>query len=89
MSARETLRREMTHQHLYMTDECADELIDAALREHAHELAEQQRAWANEPLTDAGAPEYGSVENVLEAADRIDPYLNGEGPGRPGEEPTA
>jgi hypothetical protein len=39
----------------------------------AHELAEQQRAWASEPLTDAGAPEYGSVENVLVAADRIDP----------------
>ena len=39
MNAREELRREMTHNHLYMTDEQADELIDA----FAHELAEQQR----------------------------------------------
>lgn len=78
MSARDVLLREMTHNHLYMDDDRANELIDA----FAHELAEQQRAWAREPLTDAGAPEYGSVENVLEAADRIDPYVNGAGPVR-------
>ena len=55
--------------------------------EYAHELAEQQRAWAREPLTDAGAPEYGSVENVIEAADRIDPFASA-GLVRPDEEPT-
>ncbi|MEU6058014.1 hypothetical protein [Streptomyces sp. NPDC047097] len=35
MTAREDLRREMTHNHLYMTEERADELIDAALAEAA------------------------------------------------------
>lgn len=43
---------------------------DVVLDQHAHQLAEQIRAWAHE---DGGAPEYGSIENVLEAADRIDP----------------
>ncbi|MFH9248225.1 hypothetical protein ACH4LK_22690 [Streptomyces lydicus] len=33
MSAREELHREMVHNHLYMTDERADELIDAAICE--------------------------------------------------------
>ncbi|WP_051797712.1 hypothetical protein [Streptomyces sp. NRRL S-337] len=33
MSAREELHREMVHNHLYMTDERADELIDAAIAE--------------------------------------------------------
>lgn len=38
MTAREELRREMVHNHLYMTEDRADELIDATLQE-----AEQQR----------------------------------------------
>ena len=42
MTARDELRREMTHNHLYMTDERADELINA----YAHQLAEQIRAAA-------------------------------------------
>lgn len=33
MTAREELLREMTHGHLYMTDERANELIDAVLLE--------------------------------------------------------
>jgi hypothetical protein len=44
----------------------AGRMVDA----YAHELADTIRAWAEE---DGGAPEYGSIENVLEAADRIDP----------------
>ncbi|MGA5035072.1 hypothetical protein ACPB8P_31575 [Streptomyces cellulosae] len=55
---------------------------------YAHELAERQRAWAHEPMTDAGAPEYGSVENVLDAADRIDPYVEGVGFASAGESGT-
>ncbi len=43
------------------------------LDKHAHELAEQIRAWARDGS--AGAPEYGSAENVLEAADLIDPKV--------------
>lgn len=71
MSARDELRREMVHYHLYMTDERADELIDA----FAHELAEQQRRWAvDDDIGDSRAPEYGSYENVLNAADLIDPH---------------
>jgi hypothetical protein len=52
---------------------------DAILALHAHELAEKIRAWAREPLTDAGAPEYGSVENVLDAANLIDPEVSSNG----------
>ncbi|WP_329217248.1 hypothetical protein [Streptomyces microflavus] len=37
MTAREELRREMVHHHLYMTEERADELIDAALQEAAQQ----------------------------------------------------
>lgn len=61
MTARDELRREMTHNHLHMTDERADELIDAciaeALRDPAHReaLAEILRrearinpAWLND-----------------------------------------
>jgi hypothetical protein len=46
VSARARLLREMTHNHLYMTDESAAELVQAALDEHAHQLAERQRAFA-------------------------------------------
>lgn len=43
---------------------------DAFIDAFAHELAERIRAWAPD---DGHAPEYGSTENVLEAADLIDP----------------
>lgn len=33
MTARDDLLREMTHGHLYMTDERAEELLDAAVAE--------------------------------------------------------
>lgn len=33
MTARDELLREMTHNHLYMTDERAEELLDAAITE--------------------------------------------------------
>lgn len=42
MTARDDLLREMTHNHLYMTDERAEELIDA----YTHELAEKIRETA-------------------------------------------
>jgi hypothetical protein len=43
MSARDELLREMTHNHLYMTDDRANELVDALLAEHARKLAERLR----------------------------------------------
>lgn len=75
MSARDDLLREMTHQHLYMTDERANELLDA----YAHELAEQQRAWIAD-RTDM--PWWAD-----EIADVIDPKKSAA-PLRPDEEPT-
>ncbi len=80
MSARGDLLREMTHQHLYMTDERANELIDA----YAHVLAEEQRAYAREvgvPLEDGDTVAAGDV------IDLIDPHASA-GPVRPDEEPT-
>ncbi|MET4670844.1 hypothetical protein [Streptomyces sp. PvR018] len=50
MTAREELRREMVHNHLYMTEERADELIDAALQE-----AEQKRRDDEPPTVPAAA----------------------------------
>lgn len=52
------------------TPEQADHAARSVLDQHAHQLAEEIREWAKE---DGGAPEYGSIDNVLEAADRIDP----------------
>lgn len=63
MTARDDLLREMTHQHLYMTDERAEELVNA----FAHELAEQIRAHANEDM------DYYSPSGQYVAADLIDP----------------
>lgn len=79
MSARAELLREMTHNHLYMDDERANELIDA----FAHEMAGQIRGWAAVQVS-------GEIEEIYGyAADLIDPeaedYL---GPVRPDEEPT-
>jgi len=65
MSARDELRREMTHNHLYMTDEDADELIDA----YAHQLAETIRASRDETR---GAVQATKVMDF--AAGLIDPY---------------
>ncbi|MEU6597839.1 hypothetical protein [Streptomyces flaveolus] len=47
MSARDELLREMTHNHLYMTNERANELIDA----YTHELAERIRQMDTDPGT--------------------------------------
>jgi hypothetical protein len=49
----------------------ADAVVDEILNEHAHELAEKIRVEA----PDMGAEEYGSHQNVLEAADLIDPEV--------------
>lgn len=85
MSARETLRQEMTRNHLYMTDEQADELINA----FAHELAEQQRMWALDYVGDGDNSSYDHTYDITLganlAADLIDPYA---GPVHPDEEPT-
>ncbi|SEC03915.1 hypothetical protein SAMN04490357_1025 [Streptomyces misionensis] len=51
MSARADLLREMTHNHLYMDDDRANELIDA----YAHELAEQIRQMDTDPGTQFAA----------------------------------
>lgn len=42
MSARDELRREMVHNHLYMTDERADELIDACIVEALTDRAQHE-----------------------------------------------
>lgn len=76
MTAREELRREMTHNHLYMTDERADELID----EFAHELAEEQRA-----ALERGPGADWDYETGRRLSDLIDPRV---GPAS-SEEPTA
>lgn len=72
MSAREELFRGLIEHACCFDDDEANKLLDA----FAHELAEQQRAWTREPLTDAGAEEYGSVDNILRGADRIDPQVS-------------
>jgi hypothetical protein len=78
MSARERLTDALKNPGLVgLRDEEAAELIDG----FAHELAEQQRAYAREvglPLEDGGYVSAGDVIDV------IDPGL----PVRPGEEPT-
>jgi hypothetical protein len=73
MSARAELLREMTHNHLYMDDERAAELVDA----FARELAEEQRAYAREcglTLVDGA---YVSLGDVI---DLIDPSAGSETP---------
>ncbi|MFE9850357.1 hypothetical protein ACFYPN_16305 [Streptomyces sp. NPDC005576] len=50
MTARDELRQEMVRNHLYMTEERADELIDAALQE-----AEHSRAADGPPMVPAAA----------------------------------
>lgn len=97
MSARDELLREMTHNHLYMTDERANELLDA----FAHELAEQQRGLTVYELDWAPGnhqwqcPRCGTVGNVTPTmASTPGPWHRcrvadaSAGPVRPGEEPT-
>lgn len=65
MTARDDLLREMTHNHLYMTDERAGDLIAA----YAHELAERIRAHDYDP------GEVGPVHLAFQdAAALIDPF---------------
>lgn len=42
MTARDELRREMVHYHLYMTDDRADELIDACIVEALTDRAQHE-----------------------------------------------
>ncbi|MFJ3601933.1 hypothetical protein ACIPVA_03960 [Streptomyces anulatus] len=44
MTAQDELRREMVHNHLYMTEERADELINALLAEAANRVRTLHRA---------------------------------------------
>lgn len=46
MTARDDLLREMTHNHLYMTDERAEELVDAAITEVLTDPREHDRVAA-------------------------------------------
>lgn len=46
MTARDELLREMTHNHLYMTDERAEELLDAAITEALTNPREHERVAA-------------------------------------------
>lgn len=46
MTARDELLREMTHNHLYMTDERADELLDAAITEALTDPSQHTRVAA-------------------------------------------
>ena len=48
-------------------------VIDANLDAYAHELAETIRSEATRPEEPLNASEYGSHDNVLAAADLIDP----------------
>lgn len=43
MTARDDLLREMTHNHLYMTDERAEELVDAAITEALTDPSQHQQ----------------------------------------------
>lgn len=70
MNARERLLRALADDELCMCGGPACPTPEALVDAFAHELADSIRAWAEE---DGGAPEYGSIENVLEAADLIDP----------------
>ncbi|MFF5404603.1 hypothetical protein ACFY8K_16820 [Streptomyces misionensis] len=82
MSARADLLREMTHNHLYMTDERANELIDA----FAHELAERLRSVHGSGEGDAW--NWWDAADIPGAcADLIDPHVSAT-PVRPDEEPT-
>jgi hypothetical protein len=82
MSARADLLREMTHNHLYMDDERANELIDA----FAHELAERLRNVHGSGEGDAWNW-WDAADIPAACADLIDPHV-GAGPVRPDEEPT-
>lgn len=78
MSARDELRREMTHNHLYMTDERADELIDDLLHETAGRLRERgnsamEAADAQGGRTTPSDPKYDKAATWYAAADLIDP----------------
>lgn len=71
MSARSELKSVLSMRHV--APDNAWELIDALLREHAHELAQKQRAKAEEYES------YGEVDRAegwMEAANSIDPKMN-------------
>lgn len=82
MSARDDLLREMTHNHLYMDDERANELIDAFARELAEEIR-SERDDMNIPCSPA-TPD--TIAGMDYAANLIDPQ--GHEGVRLDEEPT-
>lgn len=67
VSARDEVVNGLSEHACCFSEEDAKRMVDAL----AHELAEEIRTWVREG--GAGAPEYGSSENVSEAADLIDP----------------
>lgn len=59
VTARDELLREMTHNHLYMTDERAEELLDAAIAEALTDPRQHERVAAilrREDLIRHGSP---------------------------------
>ncbi|MEU3522318.1 hypothetical protein AB0E62_00320 [Streptomyces sp. NPDC038707] len=56
----------------------ARKAIDAALQEHAHELAEKQRAWARKTVG-GGAVGAVCLKAIDGAADLIDPEVSTDG----------
>lgn len=70
-TARDRLLREMTHHHLYMDDDRANELIDDYARELAAEIRERAQFLAGDP-TFVGANGQGFIDGMREGADTID-----------------
>ena len=67
MSARDELLREMTHNHLYMDDERANELVDAAI----HEAIDRARRGVTVLEEHVGGFQYS--RDVREILDIVDP----------------
>lgn len=86
MSARERLYEAMAGGWSLTQVEAASlyQTIDSVLGLHAHELAEQQRAWAREHGMDIRNEDIVTVADVI---DLIDPHVSA-GPVRPDEETT-
>lgn len=87
MSAREKLYEAMAGGWSLTHPEAASlyRIVDDVLRVHAHELAEEQRAFVKSEGVPTGDDPY--VVGVRDVIDLIDPHV-GAGPVRPDEKPT-
>ena len=73
MSARTKIVHHLKNR--YASTESLNREVDAILNEHAHELAEEQRAWARHKY--GAAPTLALAEVVaLDTADLIDPEVD-------------